>query len=336
MQQRIEYIDFARGYAIFTIVCYHALQQAALSPLWQKAIVFGGTGVHLFFLLSGFGLAWSAKQVSPWQFYRRRMIKVWLPYVMALTLSAVAAMIWHIFPDGWDAWLAGVALYQMFSAQYIESFGGHFWFISTIIQFYLVFPLLLRWQQRLTPRLFLLLSFSLSMGWWLLLYFSGKSDLRNWNSFFLQFVWEFALGMVLAQWIQQQETPRSAAWRKVLEGTSAYWWLTLPLGLLSTALMIGMILKLGEPGRIFNDVPALIGYTALSMFVYHLGQRWIPPVKQFFTWVGSFSYGLYLTHVLVLHLCLKAWGISVITGLTFFAFLLFALLAGWLFEQVNR
>ncbi|MBK8194736.1 MAG: acyltransferase family protein [Lewinellaceae bacterium] len=56
---RITYIDFARGYAIFTIVCYHGLQRADLPGLWQKAIVFGGTGVHLFFLLSGFGLGLS-------------------------------------------------------------------------------------------------------------------------------------------------------------------------------------------------------------------------------------------------------------------------------------
>ena len=154
MKQRIEYIDFAKGYAIFTIVCYHALQQVALSPLWQKAIVFGGTGVHLFFLLSGFGLAWSSSSESTLLFYRRRMSKVWFPYVLALTLSLLAALTLNIFTDRWDAWLAGVALYQMFSEHYIVSFGGHFWFISAILQFYLVFPLLAWLQQRLAARHF--------------------------------------------------------------------------------------------------------------------------------------------------------------------------------------
>ena len=51
---RYEYIQFAKGYAIFTIMLFHVLQRLVLPEILQKAIVFGGTGVHLFFLLSGF------------------------------------------------------------------------------------------------------------------------------------------------------------------------------------------------------------------------------------------------------------------------------------------
>lgn len=336
MKQRIEYIDFAKGYAIFTIVCYHALQQVALSPLWQKAIVFGGTGVHLFFLLSGFGLAWSSSSESTLQFYRRRMSKVWFPYVLALTLSLIAALTLNIFTDRWDAWLAGVALYQMFSDHYIVSFGGHFWFISAILQFYLVFPLLAWLQQRLAARYFLLLTFLLSIGWWLLVYFSGKSDLRNWNSFFLQFLWEFALGMALALWMRQLKQDKADRIQKLLSGQGAYWWLSLPIGLVCTGCMIGMILKMGEPGRVFNDVPALLGYSALSIFLYQLGRRWLPLLNRFFIWVSSFSYSLYLTHVLVLHLCLLVLGVSLLTVPTLLLYLGLALLTGLAFEKVRE
>ncbi len=331
MQQRIEYIDFAKGYAIFTIVCYHALQQVALSPLMQKAIIFGGTGVHLFFLLSGFGLAWSASKDSTLQFYRRRMSKVWVPYVVVLTISWAAAAWLGIFPDGADAWLAGVALYQMFSERYIESFGGHFWFISTIFQFYLVFPLLTRLQNKMSANVFLALAFSISIGWWLLVYFSGKSDLRVWNSFFLQFLWEFAIGMALAREVKQQRIDLGRA----LE-TPRYDWLYLGAGIVFTALMIGIVLKMGAAGRIFNDVPALLGYTALSLFIYRVGRRALPWLNRFFLWINGFSYSLYLIHVLVLHLFLLIAGVSSLHYFTLLLYLILTLGLAFTFEHAKK
>jgi peptidoglycan/LPS O-acetylase OafA/YrhL len=331
VQQRIEYIDFAKGYAIFTIVCYHALQQVALSSLLQKAIIFGGTGVHLFFLLSGFGLAWSAAKDSALDFYRRRMSTVWVPYVVVLTISWAAAAALGIFPDGWDAWLASAGLYQMFSERYIESFGGHFWFISTIFQFYLVFPLLIRLQKKVSTRTFLTLAFLLSLAWWGLVYFSGKSEFRVWNSFFLQFLWEFAIGMALAKAMKEQKIDL----RPALE-TDRYDGMYLVAGVVFTAIMIGIVLKMGAAGRVFNDVPALLGYTALSLFVYRMGSRWLPALNGFFLWVNGFSYSLYLIHVLVLHLLLWAMGLAAFHFLTVLLYLLLALAAAWGFERGKR
>ena len=54
--KKYELIDFLKGFAIFTIVIYHALQRVDLNPMMQNAIKLGGTGVHLFLLISGLGL----------------------------------------------------------------------------------------------------------------------------------------------------------------------------------------------------------------------------------------------------------------------------------------
>ena len=220
--KKIEYIDFAKGYAIFTIVLYHALQRVALPGVLQKAIVFGGTGVHLFFLLSGFGLGLSKSPVSTTLFYKRRLTKVWLPYVLALTVSLLAASAFGLFPDGWQAWLAGVGLYQMFYEPWILSFGGHFWFISAIVQFYLAFPLLMPVKQKTGNNVrFVALALAVSVAWWLAVYFLGKGDLRTWNSFFLQFLWEFALGMALADAFQSaQKSPTSTLHPLPFSGTT--------------------------------------------------------------------------------------------------------------------
>ncbi len=153
MKERIASIDFARGYAILTIVCYHALQRADLPPLWQKAIVFRGK-VYTCFPVVGFRTGLSCSRMQARAFYRRRLVKVWLPYVLVLTISLLAAIFFHLFSDGFDAWLAGAGLYQMFSERYIESFGGHFWFVSAIIQFYIVFPVLLWLENKSGNRFF--------------------------------------------------------------------------------------------------------------------------------------------------------------------------------------
>jgi peptidoglycan/LPS O-acetylase OafA/YrhL len=298
---RIDYIDFAKGYAIFTVVVYHVLQRAGLPPLWQQAIVFGGTGVHLFFLLSGFGLAYG-KSLAPAAFYRRRLTKVWLPYVLALTLSLLAALIWNLFPDRWQAWLAGVLLYQMFFERYVESFGGHFWFISAIVQFYLVFPGLTALRRVLPSRgWFLAICLAASVAWWVAVFLLGKAGYRTWNSFFLQFLWEFGLGMVLGEMAKRTNgDPDGKAGSRDWPFWTWPWWLALAAGVLFSGLMVLLIVRFGAAGKIFNDLPALIGYTALSVFIFQVSRGALCFIRWFFTWVGGFSFSLYLVHVLVL------------------------------------
>lgn len=327
---KIEYVDFAKGYAIFTIVLYHAFQQVALPPLLQQGIIFGGTGVHLFFLLSGFGLAWSRAVVTPLEFYQRRLTKVWLPYVLALTISLLGAFLFDLFPDRLGAWLAGVGLYQMFSEPYIESFGGHFWFISTIVQFYLLFPFLKKIQQQIgDARWFFLLALAISVLWWVVVAWLGKSELRTWNSCCLQFLWEFALGMTIAEGMRSSEYGMQGAKFRI------QWLWLLPIGLFFTGVMVLMILKLGKVGRIFNDIPALLGYTALSGFLFCMGDLYVAPLKRFFLWVSGFSFSLYLIHVLVLEAYLHLLP-SAPTLWQIVLYLPLALLAGRAFEPMSQ
>lgn len=350
-QNTIEYVDFAKGYAIFTIVCYHALQKTSLAPVAQKAIVFGGTGVHLFFLLSGFGLALSKNTGSALAFYRRRLTKIWLPYILALSISLLGAYCFGLFPDRWAAWFAGVGLYQMFVESYILSFGGHFWFISAIIQLYFFFPVLLWAKKKLGHNgLFLALSLVVSMIWWLTVFYLNKGQWRTWNSFFLQFLWEFALGMVLADSVARgQQTDNDTLQPRFFEQYLPLYPSFSPdfrrlgyfllAGLVFTGLMGAMIFFWGEIGRIFNDIPALIGYTALSMLLYGVGLRAWTPLKSFFLWVGSFSYSLYLIHVLVLESYLRGLknaGFADVPLVWLLPFIPLALLGGRLFEPLSQ
>jgi peptidoglycan/LPS O-acetylase OafA/YrhL len=333
---RYEYLQFAKGYAIFTIMLFHVLQRLALPEILQKAIIFGGTGVHLFFLLSGFGLALSKSSDSIIGFYRRRLLKVWVPYILALTLSLATAITLQLFPDRWAAWAAGVGGWQMFFPEYIESFGGHYWFISAIIQFYLVFPLLQKLYSKLNnPLLFCLLCLAVSVGWWILVFALDKGGVRTWNSCFLQFLWEFALGMALAKAIPKE--PNTTFLGKIRDQywQPSQWYKWILGGVVGAVIMIAMILKTGKFGPVFNDIPALAGYGMLSVGIYFFCQRYFTLANRFFLWVGEYSFAIYLIHILVLNLlilCLSKVGIQM--GLLWIpVFVVLACAAGWGFGK---
>lgn len=140
--QRDIFINFARGFSILTIVLYHYLGLIPLPNLVAKAATLGGSGVHIFLFVSGYGLSLSAYK-GWWIFIKRKFIKVLLPYYIGISLIFIINLYFHIYKEGIDELLSHLFLYKMFFNGYTRSFGGQFWFISTIIQLYLAFPLLL-------------------------------------------------------------------------------------------------------------------------------------------------------------------------------------------------
>lgn len=95
MLQRLEVIDFLRGFSIFTIVLMHLLQSYPIPPFLMAASSFGGAGVHVFILCSGFGLylSYLNKPLTYSQFLKRRFLKVYLPYIIIILVSALIPFI---------------------------------------------------------------------------------------------------------------------------------------------------------------------------------------------------------------------------------------------------
>lgn len=76
-------------------------------------------------------------------FLKRRFGKVYFPYVIVIGLYAI----WGLMSSGivnWEAVASHVFLYKMFDNELDVSICYPFWFISTIIQFYIFFPLIVR------------------------------------------------------------------------------------------------------------------------------------------------------------------------------------------------
>ena len=137
-------IDFLRGYSIFTIVLMHLLLNYDL-PFWlSKMSLFGGTGVHVFILVSGFGLylSYLNNPLSYKDFLRKRFGLIYWP--MAIICLITAIWMYYQGQSVLMPLLGNLFLFKMFVYELESSMGGQMWLISTIIQFYIAWPLIVR------------------------------------------------------------------------------------------------------------------------------------------------------------------------------------------------
>ena len=259
--------------------------------LLTQLINFGGTGIHTFIFTSGFGLYLShlKKPLSYQQFLRKRVTKIYTPYIIVVVLSAVLSLFIPVYDNSLYAFLGHVFLYKMFDDDIIGSYGYQLWFISTIIQFYLVFPLLVQLKRLLKENYFIAIGILITICWGIIIYNNNLSETRVWDSFFLQYIWEFMLGMVCAERFFKNEY---AFWNQKKTV------LTL-IALGGLCLYSLMALKFGALGRTFNDFPALFGYMALALLIFSFHIVWIDRSILF---TAKISYPLFLIHILVLRL----------------------------------
>lgn len=297
--KRIKVVDYLKGFSIITIVLMHFIQGylSALPSGIRNVFSIGGTGGHVFFVCSGFGLYFSYlnHKFSFPEFMKRRFGKIYIPYIIVVIISFL--MPWmYSGADRMTALLSHIFLFKMFVPQYEESFGPQLWFISTIIQFYFLFIPLCKIRKKIgNMSVFFMVTFFTSVFWWILVYLLGKGNIRVWGSFCLQYLWEFSLGMCLAEFLAGASNIREskAAWfticgnRIVIKNT--YLFFTAVIGLSLQAIMAFLSEKL----RLFNDIPALLGYSSLALLLFR-----IPLVEKTSIWVSKFSYELYLVHML--------------------------------------
>lgn len=263
------------------------------APL-MKAALFGGAGVHVFILCSGFGLFLSQlhKPLTYCQFLKRRFIKIYIPYIIVVIISALYyGIIYHqevLLP-----FLGSVFLFKMFVPSLEDAFGPQMWFISTIIQFYLCWPLIVK---LFNAKYGIFISLIISIGWSFLITLLGLNEERIWNSFFLQYLWEFVLGMWLAKAYFEMPSNLRIPSMRILFPT-----MVMGLGLTGLTGFVGGIWKS------FNDIPSLIGYLSMSLIIYEISAKFI---RRFFEFTNKVSYEWYLIHMLAFSVYLQIFGFN--------------------------
>lgn len=133
------------------------------------------------------------------------------------------------------------------------------------------------------------IALAISLAWSTLVGVLGYEEQRPWGSFFLQYLWEFCLGM----WIAERVV--NGHWLKVIDGSGLkLWWLL--AGAIGGMGLTGFMAWHGGILKLYNDIPSLMGYLSTMLLIFKVG---VNVVNRFFVWASGFSYELYLMHYLV-------------------------------------
>jgi peptidoglycan/LPS O-acetylase OafA/YrhL len=326
---RLRSIDALRGIAALGVVLYHAVEQG---PQWlpnnlfdypvrtlQFISSFGYIGVFLFFVISGFciHLQWAkarAAGIEPdirfGQFWKRRLRRLYPPYLIALAVFLLIAAIksevsfTHFF--FYDIGMHLLMLHNL-DPNTCYTINGVFWTLAIEEQLYLAYFLLLFVRMRWGWRVTIAVCLGGRLAWMLLSHV----------------LWlKFGYGL------------------PVPEGALSHWF-TWALGAIGVEVFFGLIRLRGWSRDLRLAIVLIVGATLLSYYLpaiskdtalkniswfllhplWGLGffilvnrlvlseQGWlrrasVPSIVSMFATVGVFSYSLYLTHELVI---IQSW-----------------------------
>lgn len=322
---RVSSIDGLRGLAALAVLGYHARSVYWVGiketfakhgfsfdlNVWFSYLTFpfnfGGLGVILFFVLSGYCIhrrgarqlaADPAASIHYGKFFSRRFWRLYPTYVAALLLTG--AIDWWLIaeaagvPDGQDnslyAFVVSLFAMQGYFAQYYGS-NGVFWTLAMEIHLYLAYPFLFIISRKFGPNR--AIGLTLLAG---LLYFAadaiwdieGRLPYRRIEGpVFLPYWFTWATGFYLAE----IEAKRVS---DLKESTWAFF--------MFTGFTLGCALYVMGYSTYSNIPWGLFFVGLLRLSLKPIGERvWSLVPGRLLATVGVFSYSLYATHAPILH-----------------------------------
>ena len=299
---RYVFVDGLRGFAAVGVLCHHLLQCSVLGPVLEKALpspilflcLHGARGVQVFFVISGFVIAHSLRNVEPTgraigNFILRRQLRLDLPYwaMLAFVLANTACEIMapgltsRALPSFGNVILNLLYLQNIVGVTQIL---GTAWTLCLEIQFFLVFILILAFGRRLAGQVTVgraPLSAVGLVGGLGLLSLVNQAPGDSQPPWFLPYWFYFAAG-VLCYWHLRGRMHPAVFW-----------------------CFLGAFLVI--PVRT-NVISIATGFTtALAFFAVGRAGKlttWLGgPVSKY---LGKISYSLYLVHLPVLSIVLRA------------------------------
>ncbi len=314
-RENIAELDGIRGLAIFFVLLWHymgiplAAPPESLLMVVKHSLVFFRTGVDLFFVLSGFlisGILLDNRESDSYfrVFYGRRALRIFPLYYVWLSIFCVA----NLFDVSSYVFVSPIPLWSYFSftqnyamasmGTYGAVWLGVTWSLAIEEQFYLIFPLVIRWS-----RIFFLCFITLGIV--------GAPLLRIYTYYhFQQSDWESYV------WLPCRLD--SLCWGALLAFLCRQPRALNVLGKIRTALPVGvLILSAGAVflgAKLAEDVgyhSSIWGHTYLAVFyssviliaVVWRGQGAVAFLRaMWLRKLGRISYGVYLVHSGVLAL----------------------------------
>jgi peptidoglycan/LPS O-acetylase OafA/YrhL len=285
--QRFQFIDGLRGIAALSVVLFHihlAIKKhtAYALPFFLEEVFFTGyLGIQIFFVLSGFVIAYSVRNASNdlsffSRFFIRRSLRLdppyWVVIILTLLLAGIAGL---TFKSGTEFPFSGTQIFYNLiylpDLMQVPLIIPVAWTLCVEFQFYLVFALLILMIQYtgLNKRMALVLWGVLSLFSilqntpWAVIHLKPVTFIPHWYSFFL--------GCTVC-WAMLDKKIRAFLWINYLIVLSLSFWTSTPHAAVSlaTALLIDGVSLVGGLHRVLKE--------------------------RFFQYTGRLSYSLYLIH----------------------------------------
>ena len=267
-------------------------------------LLLGYQGVHIFFILSGFGLAYSRilKPDESWiNFMSKKFFRIyptyWILLAVSLIIPRLRADLFYGYFDWWSFWRSWIILDKAIPFS---------WFMFPLIQFYLCFFLIFKFLQKVSIKHFILSFFILKVTYTFLVLLLGFNlfkpilgDMTYPGYLAISRLFEFCLGMAMAKVYASNPTllinyltkPVTIALAIIFEmlgimgsftfsNEIKFFGVILPVGLSFYDAFIGF----GIFVSVFNVCRSLMNFSDLT--------------RRFLTWISNISYELYLTHVI--------------------------------------
>ncbi len=267
-----------------------------LSPLWAVLVTCGWLGVFapgVFIVLSGLGLTWSllkgGHQVNWTAFFIRRAKKIYLAYwAISLTVILIYVFLGQDVVNTKTLWSVTGLKWRTDLFFYLSP---PWWFIWTILQLYLLFPLLIWIMRRYGITALLIVSFAVtvaarSAG---LVWIEDENTLHCYSlgMVALTRLLEFSTGIALGCLLHRVNDLRVNRAELLLSG----------IGLFA----VGILLSISWTGTIFAPACISLGTLAILIVAWEWishQTRWADAVRD----IGETSYELYLVHEPLLNL----------------------------------
>ncbi|MET9652177.1 acyltransferase [Streptomyces sp. NPDC006460] len=281
-----------RWAAAFVVFVYHVRNFGYFggesARLVDWAFRAGATGVSLFFILSGFVLAWSARPGErAWAFWRRRIARIYPVHLVTAAAALVLAftMVPGLRPSGPAEAVSNLLLVSSWNPDWWQALNPVSWSLTCEAFFYAAFPVLYASLRRLSPRGLTALAMSCT-GAVILLPWVNSYFALGWtlHSFPLARFPEFVLGAAIGRLVQV------GAWRG--PGSEAAMGLTL----------IGYFLAHQLPGGGSYAAFTVIGLACLIPAValndlHGARSLWR---RRWLVRLGEWSFAFYMIHILVM------------------------------------
>jgi peptidoglycan/LPS O-acetylase OafA/YrhL len=289
-QARISALDELRGLAILAVVASHiglvfGPDLAAARALSVPAL---GVGVDLFFVISGFAAAESARRSRReahgafWRgaivFWGRRMLRIGLPaWAVIILIAAALAYGISLGETAGDLKAAAGFYANFYWAPCFEGAAGcgaptaisHFWSLASEMQFYLAAPFLIM----LNPKLAALVCAAVHAA--------GALSVRPWGGFWWTFCLDgFAVGVLLSLGLARRwPLPRYGK-------TIAAFWLV-------AASILARVFGALASGSATAVIALIFGLLVASA----IRQRPEPQERSVLQRLGELSFSIYLVHL---------------------------------------